>query len=449
MMKRSVARHDDGIHSFFTSSARKILETMTEDDLIEKLRMRFRPGRCARSFKLPTVIWLGIFAAANAMKGSMDEILAAARTAVEGGSCLPLHARTLTQSGWSRSKARLSLGLLKRLWRHWVNVARDNAGDAALFHGLRLVAFDGKSVNVPESLWTTFRSHKRRKCDGQAQGKLMVAYDVCVRVPLELAMGEVHTSEHPLARKVLKKLPDPSLLLIDAGLYSIRLFARIRATGHHFLARMPSGCKPKLIRRLGQDDGIYEIRSARYYWKDKDPSVPKTMIVRIVLMHWKGFRPCRLVTSLLDPEMFPREDIIDLYHRRWHIETFFRELSEDVKFEHWHTRTLKGLYVELLFYMIYVTIVRAHMAQAAKAAGVLPGSLSFARGASTCIRAWCRIGKCPPAQHQGILDELIAYIGTFKIDVRPGRCFERNKQKRRAVSREKKLQALEEKQLVA
>ncbi len=80
--KRSTS---DGVHCFFTSAARKILETMTKDNLLEKLRTTFRPGRRARSFKLPAVIWLGIFAAANAMKASMHEILAAARTAVQAG----------------------------------------------------------------------------------------------------------------------------------------------------------------------------------------------------------------------------------------------------------------------------------------------------------------------------------------------------------------------------
>jgi hypothetical protein len=40
-------------------------------------------------------------------------------------------------------------------------------------------------------------------------------------------------------------------------------------------------------------------------------------------------------------------------------------------------------------------------------------------------------------------------LGTLKIDIRPGRLFERNTQKRRAQSRAKKLQALKAKQLAA
>ncbi|MBM4032616.1 MAG: transposase [Planctomycetes bacterium] len=140
---------------------------------------------------------------------------------------------------------------------------------------------------------------------------------------------------------------------------------------------------------------------------------------------------------------------LDLYHRRWHIETFFRELSDDLDFQHWHTRTLHGLWVELLFTMVYVTVVRAHMAEAARAAGLLPGHLSFGRGAEACQRHWCRIPKAPPEKLAVLRTELIDHLPTLAIDVRPGRSFERDTQKRRAESRKRKLQALKAKRHAA
>ena len=439
-MKLSVARPDDGVHWFFTAKARTIVSTLIEPGSLGRLAAPFRPARRAQRFDLATMLWLGVFAAANAAVRSMEEILAAACAAVEGSEALPLRGRTLSQSGWSRAKGRMSLGLLRRLWRHWVEVARHLAGTAAWFGDLRLVALDKKTLRVPEALWGIFGSKGPTGHDGPAQGELMVAYDVCVRVPVAMSLSRVNRSEHVLAPKVLGGLRSPSLVLIDAGFYSIALFARVVASGHQFLARMRANCKPTLLRRLGEDDGLYEIRASRY-WKDA-PDVPERMRVRVVRVHWKGFRPVRLVTSLLDAEAFPRADLLDLYHRRWHIETFFRQLSSDVQFEHWHTRTLKGLYVELLFTMVYVTVVRAQMAEAAAAAGVLPGKLSFGRGAAACIRAWCRMAKCPPAKRPMVLDELTHHLRTLEIDIRPGRRFERDTQKRRAQSRNKKLQAL-------
>jgi len=232
-------------------------------------------------------------------------------------------------------------------------------------------------------------------------------------------------------------------MLIDSGFYSIAFFADLERAGHKFVTRMRANGKPKRLRWIGQDDGLYEIRGSKQYWEKKDSCVPDSMLVRIVTVAWPGFRTERLVTSLLDAQAFPRADLIDLYHRRWHIETFFRELSSDLHLEHWHTRTLKGLYVELLFHMIYVSAVRAHMAEAAKGAGVLPGHLSFARGAHACTRTWCRLGKAPPGGLRMLQTELTRHLATLKIDIRPDRRFERDTQKRRTKSRRNKLQALE------
>ena len=441
-MKKSVARPDDGVHSFFTSTAEKIIGSLMDEEALKDLRKYFGPKHRERRFSLATVLWLGIYAAAHASLRSMEAILDTACDAMTGTTLLPLRGATLTESGWSRAKGRLPLDLLRALWRRWVVLARAQAGeDVALLGGLHLVALDKKTITVPEALWLEFGSHRGSRGEGPAQAELLVAYDVAVRVPVAHLVAKVRTDERRLAFRLLGQLPRPSLILIDSGFYYAALFADAAAAGHHFLTRMRKGGRPKLLRRLGPHDGLYEIQLTSLP-KGKNPNAyPKTMQVRIVEVQWPGYRPVRLVTSLLDPQAFPVGTLLDLYHRRWHIETFFRELSSDLDFQHWHTRTLHGLWVELLFTMIYVTVVRAHMAEAARAAGLLPGHLSFARGAEACARHWCRLPKASPGKAAALRTELIAHLATVKIDIRPGRSFERNTQKRRAESRRKKLEA--------
>ena len=245
---RSLARPDDGVHSFFTDRAQSIIESLIDPKELEVLSAPFRGARLPRAFKLATMLWLGVFGAANAVMDSMDAILEAACDAVDGLCLLALEHRTLTQSGWSRAKQCLSLGLLRRVWRHWVGEARCVAGEVALFHGLRLVAIDNTDVRVPEALWTTFRSHKGGRGDGPAQGTLQVAYDVCVRVPVAFTLGKAHSDEKGLNRRLLGSIQDPSLFLIDRGFYSIRLFGDVRRRGHHFLTRMRSSGRPGSTR---------------------------------------------------------------------------------------------------------------------------------------------------------------------------------------------------------
>ena len=440
-MKHSVARPDDGVHSFFAARTKKIMAALMEPHLIEQLSDFLGPQHRENRFTLATTLWLGIYGAAKAAMDSMSQILDKATAALEGDTCQPLRRRTLTPSGWSRAKSRMPLNLLTRLWRHFVEVAQYQAGETALFHGMRLVALDKKTIRVPEALWLRFGSHEGGRGDGPAQAELIVPYDVIARVPLDLVLAKAKTSEAALAGPVLQRLREPSLVLIDIGFYGIAMFWTILQSGHHFVTRMRTSGRPRLIRKLGTGDGIYEIEVGGSFRAEEHPGVPRKMTVRIVRAQWKGFRPIRLVTSLLDPEEYPREDFLHLYHERWHIETFFRELSSDVEFEHWHTRTEHGLYVELLFQMIYVSLVRGKMAEGAREAAVLPGDLSFTHGREACMLTWCRMAKSGVRSHEKLRDELIEHLGTLIIDVRPGRSFERNTQKRRAKSRKRQLQA--------
>jgi hypothetical protein len=448
-VKKSLARPDDGVHRYFHDRVAQVTESVMDKPFVASLLGLFRSGHRERRFRLPTLLWLGIFAAANATRKSMSDILDTARdTLVELGK-VPLRARTLTQSGWSRAKQRLPLGVLRRVWRRWVELARLHAGEAAVYRGMHLVALDKKSVRVPEALWAKVGSQRSGRRDGPAQVEMLVAYDVCVRVPLEVTLGRANTNERPMAFRLLRNLPNRSLVLVDAGFYSIAFLSAIVGAGHQFLTRMRSNGTPTLLKALGPNDGLYEIRGSASYWRKKDPAVPRRLVVRIVTVERHGYRPRRLVTSLVDPQAYPAGELDALYHDRWHIETFFRELSGDVEFEHWHTQTLKGLYVELLFYLIYVSVVRAHMAQAAVRAGLPPGRLSFGRSADACLRAWHRLALLPATAHEAIRRELREHLSTLVIDQRPGRRFERDTQKRRALSRSNKAQTLKGKRHAA
>jgi IS4 transposase len=52
----------------------------------------------------------------------------------------------------------------------------------------------------------------------------------------------------------------------------------------------------------------------------------ETLIVRVIEYQIPGFRPCRLITSILEEEISARELVIH-YHRRWDIEISFDEIK--------------------------------------------------------------------------------------------------------------------------
>ena len=65
-----------------------------------------------------------------------------------------------------------------------------------------------------------------------------------------------------------------------------------------------------------------------------------------------------LVTSLLDPNSFTRESLMELYHQRWGIEEFFKTLKQDFQFEFFHSKTKNGIMQELYTSLFLCSISR-------------------------------------------------------------------------------------------
>ncbi|MBN2031909.1 MAG: transposase, partial [Deltaproteobacteria bacterium] len=103
------------------------------------------------------------------------------------------------------------------------------------------------------------------------------------------------------------------------------------------------------------------------------------LTVRVLFVHRNGFRRRRLVTSLLDPVLFPASDLARLYHMRWDIETFYRDFKHTMQATSWHCHTPTSFHQELLVHMITLCLIRIAMIEASHLANVSVAHLSFAR----------------------------------------------------------------------
>ena len=326
-------------------------------------------------------------------------------------------------------------------WRQLVARARESLPlDLRLWHGLRPLIADCTSLVLPEAFWPRFGSHGGGRGQGPALVQAIVLYELASRCPIAFRLGSAQPDDRALLLRLLGQVHADDLLLLDNGFYSIEVFTRILRRGACFLIPTRCNARPKLLEKLGPDDGLYQIRASGY-WKDQ-PDVPSQMTVRMVVCHRDGFRPRTLVTSLLDPERFPAADLAELYHRRWHIETFFRDLKHTLHVTHWHTRTLKALYAEIIFSMALASLTRLLMAQAAAQAHLSPASLSFGKSLPRVVRALALAGSPFSPGWDQLHRELMESLALCKLDARPGRSFERDTQKRRSASRTKRRLSL-------
>lgn len=118
--------------------------------------------------------------------------------------------------------------------------------------------------------------------------------------------------------------------------------------------------------------------------------MPKTFQARVITCQVKGFRPQRLITSLLDPEKYPAKEVSALYHERWEIELGFDEIKTRLleREEALRSRKPDGVRQELAGIGIAYNLVRVEMARVATELGIEPTRLSF-RHSLMLIRNFC------------------------------------------------------------
>ena len=84
-----------------------------------------------------------------------------------------------------------------------------------------------------------------------------------------------------------------------------------------------------------------------------------------------------LVTSLLDGETYPLEELSELYRGRWEVELNLRHLKTTMKMDVLKCETVSGVEKELLMYAIAYNLVRLVMWEAVVRQGVSVRRISF------------------------------------------------------------------------
>ena len=292
---------------------------------------------------------------------------------------------------------------------------------------------DKTTLALPESpeLAKEYGWHKANKALGTVGAELACLFCAVARAPIAFAHAKANTSEDKLFQKLLGQLPPLSVLLVDAGYYSFALFQKIRLDPtRHFVVPASLATRPRMVKKLGPHEYLAEIADSK--------SKGVTMLVRVIFVYRDGFRRRRLVTSLLDPDEFPAAEVATLYRQRWAIETFYREFKVSMQANQWHCESAENFKKELACQMIVACMAKLAMGEAAAAAGLTPGSLSFAHAYVGLKRLFLRALRSAGSGEGSWEDDRRDYIGQcakHKARGKPGRSYPRDKQQYRRKSR--------------
>jgi hypothetical protein len=292
----------------------------------------------------------------------------------------------------TRARDRLGFEVIRRLFRQLSQRLAVEHEQQNMWRGHALYGIDGTTFTVPdtednEAHFGRPGSNRGRSGYPQFRGVFLVAlWSHIVRAAAfsPLRNGELHN-----AYFLLDHLPGAALLLGDRLYYAFGFLAGVVKRQGHFLIRAKTGKRDMKFRRrgkLGNGDWLAVLRVPDHLRKKRTGPVlefscplPEFLTVRVVRYQRRGFRASYLVTTLLDPEVYPAEELVLLYHGRWEVELCYAEvktrfIKERVVFRcQRYERVLQEAYGLLIAY----NCVRTLMARAALKAGVEPRQLSF------------------------------------------------------------------------
>jgi len=346
--------------------------------------------------------------------------------------CPRLPVTSVTEEAFCQARRDLPLSFWKALW-HLLGSRYEQQFDAGMrWKGLfRVLAADGSEVILPKAkaLIKFFGCPKgRHGTSPQPQGRLVAMCSVFTGFCLAFKFVALKVSEHAALRHLIRLLQGNDLLLLDRGFFSYAAIWLIRLRNAHYLIRLSRQMVKHANRtsRLGPDEWMVRFRPIAQSCR-KCPGLPGELICRLIRYQQPGFRHSWLVTSLMQPRRYTREDLVHLYHQRWTVETIYREWKHTLDIQNLRSHTPAGILKEVYAQLMLSNLVRWIMTEATQDTDHSPLNYSFVTTLTLVKVSVARMIQAGDARIPWYYQQLLADIRAAKIRKRPGRSYPRPK----------------------
>jgi hypothetical protein len=265
------------------------------------------------------------------------------------------------------------------------------------WRGLSVFAVDGTTLRVADTARNEEEfgrpgSSRPEGPAGYPQVRLVAIMSVRSHLIASARLAPYKMGETTMAKELWALLPNESITIMDRGFTDHSIFHEIAerpASNRHFLIRATKSTKVRLIKRLGPGDELVELTLSRKA-RERDPTAPESMLLRMVHYQRKGFDAQRLLTSLVDAKKYPASEIRELYHERWELELGYDELKTHTleREETLRSKTPDAVVQEVWGLLVAYNLVRHQMARFAEEHGLSPRQISY-RGALLLVRNTC------------------------------------------------------------
>ena len=315
------------------------------------------------------------------------------------------------------------------------------------WHGKRVGVVDGSTVSMPDtaSNQTCYPqpSEQKQGC-GFPVMKVLALFSITTGLWHRLSYSNLRTSERTLFRQLWDGIRGwYDIILGDRGFVSYFDMHELKKRGIDSVFRQHK-CRSSDFRygkRLGKDDHLVmwqkPDKCPNWLTPEQFANAPEQLSVREVraVFSRKGFRTksCIIVTTLLDPIVYPASDLAELYFLRWSAELRLRDIKCTLGLDVLRCKSPEMIQKELWMQVIAYNLIRAFMLKTAMLKNQPLSRISF-KGTVGSVRTWAPHLVVAAAYNQEeyfrLLKKLTECISKDIVPLRPNRSEPRAKKRR-------------------
>jgi hypothetical protein len=362
----------------------------------------------ARERDLPAhVVVYYVIAMALYMRSSYREVL---RCLLEGVRWLmgpTAQVKVAGKSGISQARSRMGAEPLKRLYHAIVAPIAEKGTKGAWYRQWRLVSLDGSTLDVADTAANAKafgRPSGQRGSGAFPKIRFVGLLESGTHILWAAHMSKYATAELTLAKRVVPALRKGMLCLADRLFPGYKLWQLAAKTGADLLWRTKRTAHLDVEKRL--PDGSYLSRI--YINTAQRRKRRKGIQVRVIdyrLKNVKGAESIyRLITTILDHEQAPAQELAALYHERWEIETTLDELKTHLRGAQIVLRSKTPELVQQEFFGLLMAhfAIRGLMQEAALKVDEDPDRISFLHSVRVVQRRMAHYNAIPPSAEESL-----------------------------------------------
>jgi putative transposase len=355
---------------------------------------------------------------------------------------------TSDTGNFCRARAKLSEGALHALAVEIAAEVEQAADPAWLWKGRHTKLVDGFTFTMPD---TPANQAEYPQPTSQKAGvgfplaracALLSLATACV---LELAVGPYsgkETGETALLRSLLDSLSADDVLVADRYYCSFLMIALLAQRKIDVCTRLHQKRRADFRRgrRLGPDDHlIVWTKPSRPEWMDEATyaAIPATLTLRemryCVVVPGCRTKVLTIITTLLDAEVYTREDIAELYGFRWNSELDIRAIKQSLNLGHTRCKSPAMVGRELWITLLGYNLIRTTAAAAAALHDKRPRQISFTGTCQYVLASWSLFSTDTDTMQEALTrcQTLLQQIARCEVANRPGRIEPRVLKRRR------------------